>query len=72
MKGQRHRHVHAECRFCDWEMCPGDRMPLEMSGFYVIHVIDAHWEFVQRVHATTGDTEARMRLIEYTKAELIK
>lgn len=73
MKGahRSHRHVHVKCGFCDWEKCPGEHHTLAMSGFYLIHVIDEHWDLVERIRATTGDKDARTALIQQIDAELL-
>lgn len=67
---EKHQHIHVKCGFCEWEKCPADLEPMTVAGFYLIHVIDDHWDLVERIHGTTGDTAARRQLIVQIATEM--
>jgi hypothetical protein len=33
-----------------------------MAAVYLVHLIDEHWDLVERIRATTGDPDGRRRL----------
>lgn len=39
-------------------------------AYYAVHLIDVHWELVERVHATTGNPQARSELNEQLAREM--
>lgn len=64
MKKTVYADIIAVCPVCD------EQLPPLMGSAYVIHMIDEHWELVTRIRETTGDDEARARLVSDLAAEL--
>lgn len=51
-------------------LCQEILHPIEyIASVYFLHMIDAHWDRVERIHATTGDADARSRLVAELEAE---
>ena len=46
--------------------------PSVIMGIYLTHVIDEHWDVVERIRATTGDYAARLALVEELSAEWLR
>lgn len=44
--------------------------PGQAGMVVTIHVIDKHWDVVERIHATTHDGGARMALVQELRQEM--
>ena len=55
---------HLHCPVCGECLTTSDT-----HSEYAIHLIDAHWPLVKRIHATTGDEAARAELVDTLRAE---
>ena len=56
----------ALCGICRQPMS-GSRLvdlndPRLAMGIYMVHLVDEHWQLLERVHATTGDPGGRTKL----------
>jgi hypothetical protein len=57
-------------------MCPFDLQVIgrgaadHMAGVYLMHTIDAHWDQLERIRRTTGDKDARSRLVQQMAGEM--
>jgi len=56
----------ALCGICDEQMAGSALLTLTseaVASLYLLHIIDRHWDIVERIHATTSDPAARTVLI---------
>lgn len=44
--------------------------PAKLTGIYLLHLIDYHWDLVERIKATTDDPAARQALHESLGKEM--
>lgn len=62
------REVILMCPFCLQVI--GRGAADHMAGIYLTHMVDAHWHQLERIHRTTGDNEARSRLVRQMAGEM--